>query len=314
MVHSRFCKCGQGTMLSFFFRRIPIWVTLFTTLFSALTFLIFSKVQKFITLTADNSFSVPKLSDNNHSLRGFHAVHIYANETAPITKSYSQVGQDEVILKLVNAHIKKGGSSNKFFVDLASNQARFLSNSLHLEQMGWGGLCIEGNPGYWYELAAFRRCTVVGAFVGGTVDGVQVDVALTNGELGGIVGDGFDNDGKKVDEQRNLVTISTVFKQVNVPNVIDYLSLDVEGAEYLVMKNFPYDTTKIRFMTVERPTLKLQELFKEKGYVRNPKDFVSWGETLWFHPNVTLLTTEEVDKISNLPVNNKFCWTQNCTA
>jgi len=56
--------------------------------------------------------------------------------------------------------------------------------------------------------------------------------------LSGIVGQNFDN---KVgaNAKRNVVSISTVFRETKVPNIIDYFSLDVEGAETYVMANFP---------------------------------------------------------------------------
>jgi len=40
--------------------------------------------------------------------------------------------------------------------------------------------------------------------------------------------------------KRNLVSIHTVFRNTNVPSKIDYFSLDVEGAESIVVANFPW--------------------------------------------------------------------------
>jgi hypothetical protein len=55
----------------------------------------------------------------------------------------SQVGQDRTIADIFDG--KRGG----FFLDLAANDATFLSNTLMLEQsFGWRGICVEANPGY----------------------------------------------------------------------------------------------------------------------------------------------------------------------
>jgi hypothetical protein len=55
----------------------------------------------------------------------------------------SQVGQDRTIAEIFDG--KRGG----FFLDLAANDATFLSNTLMLEQsFGWRGICVEANPGY----------------------------------------------------------------------------------------------------------------------------------------------------------------------
>ncbi len=129
-----------------------------------------------------------------------------------------------------------------------------------------------------------------------------------NGVFGGIAAEGFDNAGNRVDAKRQLVTIESIFREMGVPNVIDYLSLDVEGAEHFVMDNFPFRTHKIRFITIERPKRKLMMLLDEHGYKRNPRDFVDWGETLWFHPNATTLSVKEVEDVSNLNVQASLCW------
>lgn len=237
--------------------------------------------------------------------KNFRQVHVYANEPAAEFKSYSQVGQDLVILKLMKAHEDKGGKNGKFFVDLAANDAIELSNSLHLEQNGWHGLCIEGNPNYWFGLAAHRNCTVIGAFVGGESDGVEVDVKINNGVNGGIAG--FDNaggDGTK----RHLISMATLFEEMSVPEVIDYMSLDVEGAEYFVMEHFPFEKYMFRFITIERPPAELEELLGKHGYKRHEKDFIFWGETLWFHPNASLLTTEEFASLPGLKQERRTKW------
>jgi len=56
--------------------------------------------------------------------------------------------------------------------------------------------------------------------------------------LEGVVGHNFDNK-KGGDTKRNVVSISTVFRETKVPSIIDYFSLDVEGAETFVMEKFP---------------------------------------------------------------------------
>jgi len=188
---------------------------------------------------------------------GLRPVFVFSKASQPSFKSYSQVGQDVLILKLVQKHVLSGGESGRYFIDLAANDAIELSNTFHLEQNGWQGLCLEPNPIYWYGLSAFRNCLVLGSFVGGTDDGTEVNVSLSNGVFGGIVGlskPNTENDlaSKKMKiEKRNLLTISTALSIANPPKVIDYLSLDVEGAEHIVMENFPFHEYKVRFATVE---------------------------------------------------------------
>lgn len=219
---------------------------------------------------------------------GWHPVHVFYGEKkglfndAPATiqesqESFAQVGQDSIIFDLLG--------TNGFFIDLAANDALDLTNTLALERKGWTGLCVEPNPVYWYGLS-HRKCTVVGALVAGTIS-EQVKVKF-RGVFGGIVGK-LDNKlaNRKNEPQAPEVTrytapITEVLKKFQVPKTIDYLSLDVEGSEFEIMKDFPFETYTIRVLTVERPNKKLQALLQEKGYVYLA-ELATWGEYLWCH-------------------------------
>ena len=208
----------------------------------------------------------------------------------------SQVDQDKIIsalTKLYRMKSKQWSSDHPYFIDCAANDAVQLSNTLRLEDDGWRGLCVEPNPIYWYRLA-HRKCDVVGAFVGGRTDMEQVDVSLTNEELGGIVGDQMDNKknvGKKHRnnmpemEKRYTVSLRSIFRKFDVPPTIDYMSLDVEGAEELIMEDFPFDAHTILFATIERPKPGLKTLLEANGY-RFVMMLIFWGETLWVHESV----------------------------
>jgi len=194
-------------------------------------------------------------------------------------KFYSQARQDEVVLSLLR------NKTNGYFVDLASNDATILSNSYALERhYGWKGLCIEPNPTYWYNLTHARRnCELVGAVVGrDRMD--QVDFKFDGLEHGGIVGEGFDNGShlKRSSMKEYTVTLSEIFRKFDVPRVIDYLSLDVEGAEELIMTEFPLIDYRIRIMTIERPKEKLRNYLESHGYAEILR-LSRWGETLWIH-------------------------------
>jgi Methyltransferase FkbM domain len=66
------------------------------------------------------------------------------------------------------------------------------------------------------------------------------------------------------------------------PTEIDYLSLDVEGAESFIMQNFPLDQYRIKIITAERLRGPIRQYLKSQGY-----EFITritrWGESLWVH-------------------------------
>lgn len=267
---------------------------------------------------------IERKSMPNISASVFRPIHVYsnrelANEEVPERSTvkrmntngrlpYSQAFQDKIILALTKANDEKSSTTvvneQKFFVDLAANHALNLSNTLYLEQNDWNGVCIEGNPDYWYDLGRYRMCSIVGAFVGGkpSEDGKQVEVAL-RGVLGGIAAEGMDNAKQTNTVSRELVSINTVFQEMNVPSMIDYLSLDVEGAESLVMHDFPWDQYRFRFLTVERPKDDLKALFEANGYIMITR-ITSWGETLWAHKeSINLSQDEMIEIITHAPHN-----------
>jgi len=258
----------------------------------------------------DTSFDDPRASSsllqipidgsitNDEETKGWHPIHVFYGEKkglfndAPESikesqESFSQVRQDSIILDLLGP--------NGYFIDLAANDALDLTNTLALERKGWTGLCVEPNSVYWYGLS-HRKCQVIGALVAGT-ESEEVKVKF-RGVYGGIVGK-LDNrlaNRKKEPNApavtRYTVPIKEVLEKFQVPNIIDYLSLDVEGSEYEIMKDFPFDKYTIRVMTVERPNKELQNLLKENGYVYLA-ELATWGEFLWCHKSTGFTSNHE---------------------
>lgn len=62
-----------------------------------------------------------------------------------------------------------------------------------------------------------------------------------------------------------------VLKETNLPNIIDYMSLDVEGSEMDILKIFPFDKYCIKYATIEtnndkNKEKKMESLMESKGY------------------------------------------------
>jgi len=62
-----------------------------------------------------------------------------------------------------------------------------------------------------------------------------------------------------------------VLKETNLPNVIDYMSLDVEGSEMDILEIFPFDKYCVKYATIEtnndkNKEKKMESLMKSKGY------------------------------------------------
>ena len=206
------------------------------------------------------------------------------------TKWFSQLRQDELVYQLLR------NKRNGYFIDLAANDAIRISNTFALEHYhGWDGIVIEPNPIYWSGLA-YRNCTVVAAVIGQET-GIEMKFKFPKSKpapQGGLVGPAFDNhdtgNNNDEDEMRYTITLSDIFRKFDTPSVIDYFSLDIEGAETFVMETFPFDQYRINVLTVERADQRLCELLQHNEYVQM-KQLKKWGETLWIHSSIIHDTT-----------------------
>ena len=221
------------------------------------------------------------------SKNGWHSIDVFNGDQAhlremlpPTIDWFSQASQDRVVAALL------GNKRNGFFVDLAANDATVLSNTFSLEQrLQWSGICIEPTPQYWANLT-YRDCQVVAAIVGDKrMD--EVHFRFDAGDHSGIAGEGFDNGVKfkSRSQKKYTVTLHEILFRFKAPKHIDYLSLDVEGAEELIMLHFPFSEYHISILTVERPKERLRNLLETNGF-QFLKRLTRWGETLWAHQSV----------------------------
>ena len=88
---------------------------------------------------------------------------------------HSQSGQDHTVASILGT---APTGRARFFVDLAANSPVVFSNTRALERdLGWSGICIEGNPHLIAALVGRRRCSVVCTLVDSSVRSVTFDIA-----------------------------------------------------------------------------------------------------------------------------------------
>jgi hypothetical protein len=202
-------------------------------------------------------------------------VSYYKNVQLPKTYG-SQKGQIEYLLMNVFDYENSGLKRNGFFVDLAAGDGVHLSNTYFLEKhLGWIGLLFEPNPKFSEALKKERTSPIVNKPVGATAKEL-VQFRIDNMYLGGIVADGFDNSPKNRSDKRSsseVIELETTTLEEELikhcaPDIVDYLSLDIEGAEEAALSTFDFDKFKFRFISIERPTLNLDLMLDEAGYVQ----------------------------------------------
>lgn len=202
---------------------------------------------------------------------------------------HAQVKQDITVLTLLDC--QRGG----YFVDLAANDAIELSNTRALERdFGWYGLCVEPNTKYHTRLRALRTCAVAPyAVAGAGTSSVRFAVPYAKriwdadgGAFGGMV--------EFPQRERRNVSILTLparplgqlLEDHGAPAVLDYVSLDIEGAESLALSTFPWGRHRIRVLTIERPPPELQRTLQQRGRLRFLARLGYNGEQVWVHESL----------------------------
>lgn len=153
-------------------------------------------------------------------------------------KSYSQVGQDRWVLEVLK--YKKNG----YFLDIGAYDGIHFSNSYLLEkEFLWNGLLVEANPANYNFLLDNRP------------NSKNINVAISD-ECGITSINNFNMSSKILNNnQSNIQVEQTTFKNLfikyQVPNIIDYMSLDIEGYESKALSQFPFNSHICLTMTVE---------------------------------------------------------------
>eukprot|EP00184_Porphyridium_aerugineum_P006612 CAMPEP_0184699814 /NCGR_PEP_ID=MMETSP0313-20130426/5933_1 /TAXON_ID=2792 /ORGANISM="Porphyridium aerugineum, Strain SAG 1380-2" /LENGTH=479 /DNA_ID=CAMNT_0027158943 /DNA_START=221 /DNA_END=1660 /DNA_ORIENTATION=- len=207
----------------------------------------------------------------------------FDNLLTPGKPATAQHSQDLVMFKtLLNPKVL--GRSTGFYIDLAANLPRSLSNTYFLDVCrGWKGLCIEAQPDLVAKLRDYQRwgrtCTIIDTCVADR-PGVEVDFVLSGG-IGGI--DGVRSkvqDTEWIERMKNIghehlltenkmrtvkmacTTLESELRKVpadtfpggTMPDgrkVVDFMSLDIEGAELMAIKGANFDEVFIRYILLE---------------------------------------------------------------
>jgi FkbM family methyltransferase len=194
-------------------------------------------------------------------------------------KSYSQIGQDLYYIENISKY-KTGG----IFLDIGANDGIFTSNTYNLEkEYGWHGICIEANPTLIDSLKNNRpNSKIVNKGVWSSPGELEFEIPLTDKKntqgnlLSRIKGldlnkgyweDHFNDAVQTITIQTDTIT-NIIEKFYPFPATVDYMSLDIEGAELEALKGINFDKINIKFMTIEHGNRKnyLEEIVK---YLKN---------------------------------------------
>lgn len=161
------------------------------------------------------------------------------------------------------------GATGGFFIEIGAHDGIRHSNTLTLErEFCWTGLLVEPNPSLFDLLKQNRpNCLKSDVCIGPSEGGLHTFLVGDPGGSDAFSGLESHMPADWIKEHRRhgshpikvqTKTLRTLLDEHKCPQVIDYLSLDVEGAEYAILRSFfappklyrPSDY-QFRFITVE---------------------------------------------------------------
>lgn len=187
--------------------------------------------------------------------------------------SYSQLGQDLSVLKFYNNKV------NGFFIEVGANDGINLSNTYLLEQQyNWKGICCEPIPEKYEQLLKNRQNSVCYKEAVYNQSGLTLtfDIANNYDLLSGIM-EHIDSHKHEVEANKTTIQVQTitlldVLDTANAPSFIEYMSLDTEGSEFEILKNFNFEKYTFGLIDVEHNYIEprrseIRNLLLSKGYV-----------------------------------------------
>ncbi len=182
------------------------------------------------------------------------------------TKSYSQEGEDMILRRV----FEKAGKG--FYVDVGAHHPKRFSNTYYFYKHGWQGLNIDARPGSMDDFKRLRHRDInIEAAIAGERKELTYymfdepalntfDKDLAEARNGG----GYRIINTKRMQTRRLDEVLALY--LPAAQVIDFMSIDVEGLDLEVLQSNDWDLFRPRFILVENSKTDLQELHLDEIY------------------------------------------------
>jgi FkbM family methyltransferase len=209
---------------------------------------------------------------------------------AGFRQSSAQVFQDLYVT------YKLGNKGDGYFVEFGACDGIKCSNTFMLEtDLGWRGILAEPLPAWQQSLHANRRARIDHRCVwrrsGEMLEILEVEKYPELTSIKSYAGNDNQSGDRPADGKTFLVesvSLTDLLVQHGAPEVIDYISIDVEGAELDALEGLDFQRFKPRVITVEhnhsddkRNAIAL--LLESHGFVREFEHF-SIFDDWYFHP------------------------------
>ena len=174
-----------------------------------------------------------------------------------------------------------------YFVDLGAFDTKKLSSVWALEcYYDWTGIRVDADPKAMIASPRSKHYNVGVGSENGEMDFSLCDKRAYNtfepmhkwGDV--ILEEKLQRHGVKVLEKQpvEVWTLEKILEEGQAPEFIEYLSMDIEGAEYEALRNFPFDKYTFGAISIEYAPQELHDLLIENNYIKveNPYTTVTF--------------------------------------
>ncbi|MEE4015294.1 FkbM family methyltransferase [Roseibium sp. FZY0029] len=186
---------------------------------------------------------------------------------------FSNSGQDKFLNDTV-LNNREGG----VFLELGGYDGITGSNTLFFEkELGWTGLLIEPVPSNHAQATSVRRCTCLNTAVGTPAPEaafleIRSGYTQSGGLIDSIAPDLLERIRQHPEHDERIAripvrSIRDILQEAGIHR-IDYVSLDVEGGEMAVLKEFPFETVPVETWSIENisDSPEIPSFMAGKGY------------------------------------------------
>ena len=169
---------------------------------------------------------------------------------------------DKQMLKLINF-------KNGFFIDIGANDGVNQSTTWYYEKtLNWNGVLIEPLPHIYKELKKNRsnkNFFFNVAAVSKNYKKENIKIIYDKDSLTAKTDNSYINCENKKSINVQALTIKNILNRViSKDRVIDFFSLDVEGAEFEVLDGIDFNENKIKYFLIETSNFEKLRLFLER--------------------------------------------------
>lgn len=208
-------------------------------------------------------------------------------------RSHSQGLQDLFVIFFLN-YVGKVG----YFVEIGAADGKHFSNTLLLERIGWKGILVDpvdyGSSDLIRNSIKDKRC--VYSESGLKLKFKEQEKIVTtdpNGpqskEFSGLynhLSDYAKNLTSGLTYEVETVSLNDLLEEHGAPTKIDYISIDTEGSEFEIIKNFNFDKYDVEIFTIEHNSASYRQdiikLLESRKYYRIPPGHFSPGFEDWY--------------------------------